>query len=99
MGQELWCFDVSLKNRLWASHVPEDEWLWCMYCGRFFQARHLRTDYAGNCESCSFCRGAGFDVAIFAWDVFADRHPKWPQSTSALEHGLMMKLPDGQTVN
>jgi len=45
-------------------------WLFCLYCERYFQAFELREDYLGSRQGCAFCGAAGFDVAIFAWDVW-----------------------------
>ena len=67
--------------------APDDEWLWCFYCERFFQARHLKVDFQSNREGCAFCNCAGFDVAIFAWDAFASNED-WPKSEAELHHGL-----------
>jgi len=68
-------------------------WLWCIYCERFFQAKHLRTDYLGNRQGCAFCECAGFDVALHEWSTFADGDPAWPTSVEELHHGLKLRPP------
>jgi len=75
---------VTLAN----SDHPQDEWLWCIFCERFFQARDLRVDYLGNRQGCAFCGCAGFDCAIFRWDTFRDDDPEWPATTAGLHRGL-----------
>ncbi len=69
-------------------------WLYCLYCDRFFQARHLRRDYIGNMQGCAFCECAGFDVAIHLWSTFGRGHPRWPRSTAELTHGR--RSPDSE---
>jgi hypothetical protein len=76
---------VVLEN----SVAEEEEWLWCIFCERFFQARHLRIDYQGNRQGCAFCRCAGFDCAIFHCTTWKD-DPIWPKSVSDLRHGLSL---------
>jgi len=74
---------------------PGAEWLWCIFCERFFRAKHLRVDEFGNRQGCAFCRCAGFDCAIFRWDAFREEDdPYWPRSTADLHHGLQLPNPD-----
>lgn len=81
----------SLHDYLGRSANRGEEWLWCIFCERFFQAKHLRIDYLGNLQGCAFCGCAGFDCAIFKWDTFReDDDPSWPASVSELEHGLRL---------
>ena len=85
----------SLHAILARSPNPDDEWLWCIWCGRFFQTRHLRIDYQGNLQGCAFCGCAGFDCAIFLWDTFKG-DPDWPLSESELSHGLCLAPADDE---
>jgi hypothetical protein len=79
----------SLHEYLERSANPREEWLWCIFCESFFQAKHLRIDYLGNLQGCAFCGCAGFDCAIFKWDTFREEDdPLWPASVSDLTHGL-----------
>ena len=82
----------SLREILDESPEPDDEWLWCIYCERFFQAKHLRVDYLGNPQGCAFCECAGFDCAIFPWDTFKDQSggEVWPAAVEELAHGLSL---------
>jgi len=77
------------------SENPGEEWLVCIYCDRFFQARDLRIDYLGNRQGCALCECAGFNVAIFQWDTFLDDDPDWPRSISDLWHGRPVYLEPG----
>jgi hypothetical protein len=80
-----------LHEFLGRSANPGEEWLWCIFCERFFQAKHLRIDYLGNLQGCAFCGCAGFNCAIHQWDTFrVDDDPSWPESVSELEHGLRL---------
>jgi hypothetical protein len=82
-----------LRDHLQNSSAPDDEWLWCIYCERFFQARHLRIDDQGNRQGCAFCSSAGFDCAIHRWDTFRDESggEVWPSSVGELSHGLSLR--------
>jgi hypothetical protein len=81
----------SLYRVLEESSNPDEEWLWCIFCERFFQAKHVRIDYLGNRQGCAFCECAGFDCALFIWDTFREEDdPVWPQSMSELHHGLRL---------
>ena len=66
-----------------------EQWLWCLHCERFFQAKHLKLDFLGNYGQCPFedCGAAGLDVDIFSWDAWSD-DPEWPTSVEDLSHGL-----------
>lgn len=82
----------SLHLVLQRSSAPEEEWLWCIFCERFFQAKHLRIDYLGNRQGCTFCECAGFDCAIFKWDTFREsENPAWPASAADLKHGMCLQ--------
>ena len=69
----------------------DELWLWCIDCNRFFQAKSLRVDWMGNRQGCACCGAAGFDVAIFPWDVFRNDKEAWPTSTAELHHGQRLK--------
>lgn len=80
-----------LHRVLERSDNPDEEWLWCMFCEHFFQAKQLRTDYPGNRQGCAFCGAAGFNCAIVMWDLFReDDDPSWPAEVSDLCHGLKL---------
>ena len=80
-----------LHQFLGRSAAPGEEWLWCIYCEQFFQAKHLRIDFQGNRQGCAFCECAGFDCAIFRWDTFREANdPAWPRSVGELHHGLRL---------
>jgi hypothetical protein len=77
------------------SDSPGEEWLWCIFCERFFQAKHLRIDYLGNRQGCAFCECAGFDCAIFRWDTLRENDDRlWPRSVADLRHGLRYPGPE-----
>lgn len=69
-----------------------DQWLWCLHCNRFFQARHLRRDFLGNMQQCAFCQAAGLNVDVFIWDVWRTPNEPWPESTEELRHGMRLKI-------
>lgn len=90
---DLKIFD-SLYQVLEESEDPEGEWLWCIFCERFFQARYLRIDYLGNRQGCAYCECAGFDCALFRWDTFLEDGPgSWPDSVSQLHNGMKLPVP------
>ena len=81
----------SVHVTLERSDDPGEEWLWCIFCERFFQAKYLRVDYLGNRQGCAWCGCAGFDCAIFRWDTFREEDdPDWPGSVAELHHGLRL---------
>lgn len=87
--------EMRLLEPLWdvlaRSENPGEHWLWCIYCERFFQSKHLRIDFQGNRQGCAFCNCAGFHCAIFPWDAFKeDDDPAWPRSVDELRHGLRL---------
>ena len=82
--------DIALPvlDRL-ASCAPEQQWLWCAECQRFFHYRQVVYD-RGDVR-CPFddCRGTGFDFDLLFWDC--KREPedaRWPSCTTDLHHGL-----------
>ncbi len=72
------------------------DWLWCLHCERFFQAKDLRPDDCGGKQACAFedCDGAGLDVDIYDWNDWAKQNDlkHWPGSTGALKKGLKCPL-------
>ena len=81
----------SVHRLLERSVSPDEEWLWCIFCEKFFQAKYLRIDYVGNRQGCAFCECAGFDCAIFKWDTFREEgDPCWPSSEEQLHHGIRL---------
>lgn len=69
-----------------ASPQPED-WLYCIACKRFCQMRDTRDTPHGFDRACPFCPALGLDVALFAWDWWAE--PGWPERRDlrlGLEH-------------
>jgi hypothetical protein len=80
----------STETRLaLAGDQAGEQWLWCLHCERFFQAKHLKLDFLGNYGQCPFddCGAAGLDIDIFAWDECRD-DPEWPTSEEQLSHGM-----------
>jgi len=80
----------SIETRLaLAGDQAGEQWLWCLHCERFFQAKHLKLDFLGNYGQCPFddCDAAGLDIDIFAWDECRD-DPEWPTSEEELSHGM-----------
>jgi hypothetical protein len=83
-------FCDSTETRLaLAGDQAGEQWLWCLHCERFFQAKHLKLDFLGNYGQCPFddCGAAGLDIDIYAWDECHD-DPEWPISVEELSHGL-----------
>ena len=76
-----------LEQVLEESSNPDEIWLWCLHCARFFQAKHLREDFLGNQQQCAFCDAAGFGVDIHLWDTFGSGSPDWPRSEAEISHG------------
>ena len=76
--------------------MNKDQWLWCLHCERFFQAKDLRQDFTGGKQGCAFegCDGAGLHVDIFDWDDWARQNnlKHWPKSTGDLNKGLKCPL-------
>ena len=78
--------------------MKKEDWLWCLHCERFFQAKDLRADIVGGKEGCAFedCDGAGFGVDIFTWDNWLSQNPElkkhWPKSTKELKKGMYCSI-------
>lgn len=77
-----------------------DQWLWCLHCKRFFQARDLRPDRWFGTEGCAFedCGAAGLHIDLFEWDAWAPEAPalraRWPAERD-LYKGLAVTPLDG----
>ncbi len=85
-----------LQEQLAELEEPDEAWLYCLHCNRFFQARDLQVDFLGNRQGCAYsgCGAAGFDVDILRWDAFRNnRDPRWPASPDKLSRG--MEAPQG----
>lgn len=80
-----------VQKVLAASSSPNDEWLFCDGCRRFFQYRNARRPAVFSRWGCPFCDVG--DIEVFAWDA---KRPKgespWPSSCGELTHG--MEAPD-----
>lgn len=73
-----------------------DQWLWCLHCERFFQAKDLQPDGI-NGEGCAWfpeCDGAGLGVDIYIWDSWAVQNElkHWPKSVKELDKGRKCPL-------
>ncbi len=71
--------------------APEEAWLWCALCRRFFQRKHAAVNCFGSREACPFddCSGQMFDLDILVWNACRrDDDPRWPTSEAELAHGL-----------
>jgi len=76
--------------------MEDTDWLWCLHCERFFQARDLRDDNIAN-QACAFedCDGGGIGVDIFPWDGWVAQNPDlkhWPKSVNELKKGMKCSL-------
>ncbi len=90
----------SLLKELGSPPLKPMDWLWCLHCERFFQAKDLRPDDIGGSEGCSFldCDGAGYGIDIFDWDDWTRQNElkHWPKSKSELKRGLRCPLYPGR---
>jgi hypothetical protein len=66
---------------------PQEVWLWCLHCERFFQLKHI------NRDSCPFCGAAGLSVDIHLWNTWATDNPRWPASIDELSYGMLSPCP------
>jgi len=67
---------------------PDNVWLWCLHCERFFQVKHLVIDHIGNRQGCPLCGAAGLSIDIYLWNTEAINDPRWPTSIEALHYGM-----------
>jgi len=79
-----------LEKTIAREKTPEEFWLWCLHCCRFFQVKHLRSDSRGNREVCPFldCGAAGLGLDIFPWDAFRDKRIAQVSSFEDLRYGM-----------
>ena len=79
------CPQTKLKN----AESPEECWLRCDECSRFFQYKSM-TKADRGCDLCPFAGCHGFlGLHVFFWDdMREEQDPRWPSSTDELHHGL-----------
>jgi len=76
--------------------IKEDDWLWCLHCQRFFQAKDRCIDSSGFKTMCAFedCNGSIHDIST--WDGWVSQNPElkehWPKSTDELKKGMVCPL-------
>ncbi len=83
-----------LDNVIARAPHPQETWLWCLHCERFFQVKDLVFD-GWRFERCPFedCGAIGLDFDIFLWNDFrAPGAGGWPTSEAELRFG--MRSPD-----
>lgn len=78
----------DLEKLIERAEQPDEVWLWCLHCDRFFQVKHLMVDFLGNRQGCPFCGAAGLSVDIHHWDSFGRDNPRWPSSIDELRYGM-----------
>lgn len=74
-----------------------DQWMWCLHCARFFQAKDLEEDECGGKQACPFCGAAGIGIDVYEWDSWVKGNPNsdwshWPKSESELSKGLHVSM-------
>ncbi len=91
---------MQQQSKYTRGKLRPNDWLWCLHCERFFQAKDLRPDVVGGKQGCAFedCDGAGLDVDIYDWDDWAEQNDlkHWPLSTGVLKKGLKCPLYPGK---
>lgn len=83
----------NLGDVIAEAEEPDDVWLWCLHCYRFFQVKHLVIDHVGNRQGCPLCGAAGLSIDIYLWNTEAINNPRWPTSIDELHYG--MRSPTG----
>jgi len=81
----------DVRARLEQHANPDDCWLYCDECCRFFQFRAVLDKQSPGGERCPFadCNGCGIGFNLFMWDDLRESDdPRWPTSTDELTHGL-----------
>ncbi|MBL4636665.1 MAG: hypothetical protein JKY56_22635 [Kofleriaceae bacterium] len=81
------CPRTKLKN----AESPEECWLWCEECRRFFQYKSMSEVNGSSDDRCPFasCRGNHLGGQLFFWDdMREDLDTRWPSCTDDLHHGL-----------
>lgn len=69
---------------------PDECWLHCDYCARFFQYKDALPGMSPR-DRCPFpdCSGDGLGFGLFMWDDMREaKDPRWPASTNELRHGM-----------
>jgi hypothetical protein len=79
---------TNVEKLIEQAEQPEEVWLWCLHCERFFQVKHLKIDFLGHRGECPFCGAAGLSVDIHHWDSFGTDNPRWPSGISELSYGM-----------
>jgi hypothetical protein len=83
-------FIEPIKDCIARTPDPDDHWLWCIECERFFHFSRL-IDRDTDWPRCPFsdCQGYGWDFGIFFWDQWrAPEDEGWPSSARELRHGM-----------
>lgn len=78
------------RSRIEGCANPDDCWLLCDECRRFFQYANAKPSPFYPQDACPFsdCDGLGIGFRIYLWDDL--REPgdaRWPSSTTELDHG------------
>lgn len=79
------------RERIERHPAPDDCWLWCDLCHRFFQYKHAEPTGWFARDACPFddCYGYGLGFNIFWWDDTREPDdPRWPANVDELEHGM-----------
>lgn len=79
------------RARLSRQANPDDCWLWCDNCQRFFQYRSALPSGVYPRDACPFddCYGVGVGFNLFIWDDMREpEDARWPSSVDQLEHGM-----------
>lgn len=83
------------RARLERHPDPDDCWLWCDLCNRFFQYKSAGPSALYPQDACPFddCYGHGVGFHLLLWDDAREPDdPRWPSRTGELSHG--MRSPD-----
>ncbi len=70
---------------------PDECWLLCDECRRFFQYKSALPSGAYPHDDCPFsdCHGYGIGYQIYFWDDFREPDdPRWPSTVEELHHGM-----------
>lgn len=83
------------RARIQRIEHPDDVWLLCDVCRRFFQYGNALPTSHYRRDACPFddCHGVGLGFQLFWWDDMREPDdPRWPSSVDQLAHG--MQSPD-----
>ena len=70
---------------------PDECWLLCDECRRFFQYKSALPSGSYPHDACPFpdCHGYGLGYLLFFWDDLREpEDPRWPSSEEELHHGM-----------